>query len=782
MSQNTSDASRKPSGSSSLSGTHSPLGSPGNVQSQRRVPHPTPSSTLGVGVGTPGALTNSGLSSGWQVWGGAAPSPQRNVSASSAPATTDPLSTQGEVPFRSNMTEGWRSNSGTWADSDAGEFALGRPRQVSVAQGVTFSPRTDDQPLGGSKASFSPQRFDVHLNKDSATTPRYSSPQPPTFSASQFPSQQVAPNHPMGYEPSRSPSVVDNLALGIRGIAVEDDASLSQQGSPYRNVNHASTGVPNTLPHIHGATLHPRGPYTAFPPPEYGPYYPGTPTDPSMYTPSPVTPSSVPGGVYPPQHGMFYDFSGPSRPPGSQFYYPSQPTLYHPSHSPLLSPHITVHVPPIVGDHKRDIQIPPHGLGYGTMRSPPSPHQYTSSPHLYAAHVEYGTPHPGVHPGTPGAIYGNLGPHTMHFYNQGAQFSRRRDGDAIALRSPILEEFRTNRSRKWELCDIYGHIVEFSGDQHGSRFIQQKIESASSEEKQMIFDEIVPDNTLQLVQDVFGNYVIQKLFEHGTQVHKTILANAIEPHIAQLSVQMYACRVVQKAIEYILPEQQVAIVKELEPHVLKCVKDANGNHVVQKLIERVPAERLSFIPAFKGSVFELSTHPYGCRVLQRCFEHLSEEQTRPLMDELHKYIINLMQDQFGNYVVQYVLEYGKQHDRALVISKLRGQMLHMSRHKFASNVCEKALLTADPESRRALIQEMMTSKQDGVSTIATMMKDQYANYVLQRAVSVADQEQKHELISRIKPQLVSMRRYSSAYSKHLLSSELEHRNSLLPQT
>ncbi len=68
---------------------------------------------------------------------------------------------------------------------------------------------------------------------------------------------------------------------------------------------------------------------------------------------------------------------------------------------------------------------------------------------------------------------------------------------------------------------------------------------------------------------------------------------------------------------------------------------------MQKLIERVPAERLSFIPAFKGSVFELSTHPYGCRVLQRCFEHLNEEQTRPLMDELHKYIINLMQDQFG---------------------------------------------------------------------------------------------------------------------------------------
>jgi hypothetical protein len=101
------------------------------------------------------------------------------------------------------------------------------------------------------------------------------------------------------------------------------------------------------------------------------------------------------------------------------------------------------------------------------MRSPPSPHQYTSSPHLYAAHVEYGTPHPGVHPGTPGAIYGSLGPHAMHFYNQGAQFSRRRDGDAIALRSPTLEEFRTNRSRKWDICVSSSIIfVEFEFHLH----------------------------------------------------------------------------------------------------------------------------------------------------------------------------------------------------------------------------------------------------------------------------------------------------------------------------
>ena len=73
------------------------------------------------------------------------------------------------------------------------------------------------------------------------------------------------------------------------------------------------------------------------------------------------------------------------------------------------------------------------------------------------------------------------------------------------------------------------------------------------------------------------------------------------------------------------------------------------------------------------------------------------------------------------------MENGPVQDRSLIIDRMRGQMLQMARHKFASNVCEKALVTADSERRRVLIEEMMTPKADGVSPIVTMMKDQYAS-------------------------------------------------------
>jgi pumilio RNA-binding family len=76
--------------------------------------------------------------------------------------------------------------------------------------------------------------------------------------------------------------------------------------------------------------------------------------------------------------------------------------------------------------------------------------------------------------------------------------------------------------------------------------------------------------------------------------------------------------------------------------------NANGNHVIQRFIERVPPEHLTFTHTFHGSAYyDLATHPYGCRVLQRCFEHLRDEQTRPLMNELHKFSFQLLQDQFG---------------------------------------------------------------------------------------------------------------------------------------
>ena len=197
-------------------------------------------------------------------------------------------------------------------------------------------------------------------------------------------------------------------------------------------------------------------------------------------------------------------------------------------------------------------------------------------------------------------------------------------------RSSILEEFRNNKTnRKFELSDIFGHIMEFSSDQHGSRFIQQKLETASEVDKQRVFEEILPD-ALTLMVDVFGNYVIQKFFEYGSREQIQRLSVVLEGHVLSLSLQMYGCRVIQKllqALDVMEYKQIEKLVHEMEGNVLKCVKDQNGNHVIQKCIEKVPSTIIQFIvDSFAGQVYSLAIHPYGCRVIQRILEHCGEEQ------------------------------------------------------------------------------------------------------------------------------------------------------------
>lgn len=306
---------------------------------------------------------------------------------------------------------------------------------------------------------------------------------------------------------------------------------------------------------------------------------------------------------------------------------------------------------------------------------------------------------------------------------------------ALGVRSMLLEDFRNNiksNNKRYELKDIYGYVVEFSGDQHGSRFIQQKLETANSDEKDQIFMEIQP-NALQLMTDVFGNYVIQKLFEHGNQIQKKMLAEIMKGRVNELSLQMYGCRVVQKALEHVLADQQAALVRELEVDILRCVKDQNGNHVVQKAIERCPKDHVQFIlDAFRGQVHTLATHPYGCRVVQRMLEHCSEQDHASILEELFVCAQMLITDQYGNYVIQHVIQQGKPEHKERLIRLVTSQLHPLSKHKFASNVVERSFVCGTEEQRRTMVRLITEPNQDGSSPLHLMMKDQYGNYVIRK--------------------------------------------------
>lgn len=249
---------------------------------------------------------------------------------------------------------------------------------------------------------------------------------------------------------------------------------------------------------------------------------------------------------------------------------------------------------------------------------------------------------------------------------------------------------------------------------------------------------------------------------------------------------MYGCRVVQKALETLGEEEQIEIVKRVENISEKAVQDQNANHVIQRIIEKVDKRNLKNFPIiFSRNAKELATHPYGCRVLQRCFEYIGEENSRDLIEELHKSVDNLVVDMFGNYVVQYLLEFGTNDDKHHIIIKVNQRFFELSKHKFASNVCEKALMKAGEEDKEMLIKRLIDVPNlgDGEEDrclnygIPSLMKDQFGNYVLQRAINVVDHSQSSTLLNAIKIELDIIRKtnqfqnMSSQTAKHVIAIE-----------
>lgn len=457
--------------------------------------------------------------------------------------------------------------------------------------------------------------------------------------------------------------------------------------------------------------------------------------------------------------------------------------------------------------------------------SPPAHRPYPRAKHHYdtyrpaSAHVGPQKKGPALelgHKGRPGR-----GRRAHRGHDDVAMLPSHKGGDRVGLggsampgalqdsghsRSPLLEEFRAtslsigrsigsvgdvgfggafapgtvgqalHNGREWQLSEIKDNVVEFATDQHGSRFIQQKLESASAQDKDSVLKHALTD-AHRLMTDVFGNYVVQKLLDHGGENAVKLIAAELEGRMLVLSLHMYGCRVVQKALEVLESRARAALVRELDGHVLKCIRDQNGNHVIQKCVELVESDAVQFIvDSVQGQAVGLAGHSYGCRVVQRILEHGASHQKAPIMLEIMSSIADLIKDQYGNYVIQHVVEHGTVEERSVIMNLVREEVCQLSQHKFASNVVERCLQHGSMEERQILIEILIVGEgPPNASPLNHLVRDQFGNYVVQRVLDVARPPQRERVVTILRAQVPAIKKYS--YGKHIIARLEEHQAS-----
>lgn len=101
---------------------------------------------------------------------------------------------------------------------------------------------------------------------------------------------------------------------------------------------------------------------------------------------------------------------------------------------------------------------------------------------------------------------------------------------------------------------------------------------------------------------------------------------------------------------------------------------------------------------------------------------------------------------------------GREADRDRVIGQMKGRIFDLCRHKFASNVVERAIRHANRDDKRMIITEMMgDSPEDSESRIGTLLRDGYGNFCVQTALNEAEPDQRDQLLAIIVPLMPHLR-------------------------
>ncbi|KAK4580310.1 hypothetical protein LTR86_000513 [Recurvomyces mirabilis] len=300
---------------------------------------------------------------------------------------------------------------------------------------------------------------------------------------------------------------------------------------------------------------------------------------------------------------------------------------------------------------------------------------------------------------------------------------------------------------------LVGEIYTLCKDQHGCRFLQRKLDERADHAVNIIFEEI-KEHIIELMTDPFGNYLCQKLLECTDDQQRTVLMQNASPAMKNIATNQHGTRALQKMIEFITtPEQIEIIIDSLRMEVVPLIQDLNGNHVVQKCLNHLSPENAQFIfDAVGAHCVPVGTHRHGCCVLQRCIDHASGAQKGELVNHVIGNAFELVQDPFGNYVVQYILDLNENTFTEPLCRSFQNQVAFLSKQKFSSNVIEKCIRCANNNVRRSLVQEITVPIE-----LDKLLRDSFANYVVQTAIDYSDEETKRALIENIRPILPAIR-------------------------
>lgn len=237
--------------------------------------------------------------------------------------------------------------------------------------------------------------------------------------------------------------------------------------------------------------------------------------------------------------------------------------------------------------------------------------------------------------------------------------------------------------------EIQGNILEMTKHIYGCRVVQKFIEVLSLEGQKEILSEL-EHSILEWIYDLYGNHVVQKLIEKVPYQEIDFIQRHVEERWKELCMHTYGCRVIQRILENCPKQWTDPVYDDVINYVSELSQDQFGNYVIQLILEKGarPEDKKAICHSLIGDVRILSIHKYASNVVEKCIEHWEPEDKQLIIQELlgekigvsdqkseHLSLYKMMDNKYGNYVVQKALEEASSEQRHMFNTKIKSSEL-----------------------------------------------------------------------------------------------------------
>jgi hypothetical protein len=274
-------------------------------------------------------------------------------------------------------------------------------------------------------------------------------------------------------------------------------------------------------------------------------------------------------------------------------------------------------------------------------------------------------------------------------------------------------------------------------NQKACMFLQEKVNNNKLFAKNLYIS--IKDKIVDLMYGGFSNYFVQKLIENLPLKYIEEILNQIisSESFTILGLDPHGTRVLQKILESIVQSQQTLSIFTdiLMKNIQKFIFNPNANHIIIKYASCVPYPNNQIIFDYLAkNIIPLSHKKNSCCAFQKCIEVANVEQKEKLFDLIGKNAKYLIVDDFGNYVLQFIIPHCSSSVMEMIVDSFIDNINELSIQKSSSNVIEKCIIHTVPEIKEKIIKNVTNQE-----SIDNLIVDKYGNYVLQTIIMNCEQ-------------------------------------------